>query len=98
MRRKIRSKSKAMPKKIPMRSCIGCGASKEKKDMIRVIRTPEGKVITDPGGRANGRGAYLCKDPACVGKAEKKKALSRALGCEIPAEIYDRLREAVSMK
>ena len=67
-----------MPKKVPMRSCVGCGEVKEKRMLIRVIRTPEGVVRPDSTGRANGRGAYLCPDPACVAKAEKRKALNVA--------------------
>ena len=85
-------------KKIPMRMCIACREMRAKKELMRVVRTQEGILAFDATGKLNGRGAYLCKDPACVDKAEKKKALSRALGCEIPAEIYDKLREAVSMK
>ena len=81
-----------MPKKVPMRSCVGCGEVKEKRMLIRVIRTPEGAVRPDSTGRANGRGAYLCPDPACVAKAEKRKALNRAFACEIPHEIYEELR------
>ena len=80
-----------MPKKVPMRSCIGCMEKKEKRDLVRVIRTPEGEIRLDPTGRANGRGAYLCRNPQCLEKARKKGALSRALQCEIPSSVYDEL-------
>lgn len=83
-------------KTIPMRSCVGCGEKKEKKQLIRVIRTPEGEVKVDLTGRGNGRGAYLCPDPACLEKAWKKKSLNRALSCEIPAEIYESLKSSLS--
>ena len=80
-------------KKIPMRQCIGCRTQKPKKELIRVGRSPEGEIRLDFKGKANGRGAYLCQDPACLKKAVKAKALSRALDCEIPQEVYDALGE-----
>ncbi len=80
-------------KKIPMRQCIGCRTQKPKKELIRVVRSPEGEIRLDFKGKANGRGAYLCQDPACLKKAVKAKALSRALDCEIPQEVYDALDE-----
>ncbi|MEE8817308.1 MAG: YlxR family protein [Lachnospiraceae bacterium] len=80
-----------MPKKVPMRSCIGCMEKKEKRDLVRVIRTPEGEIRLDPTGRANGRGAYLCRNPQCLEKARKKGSLSRTLQCEIPSSVYDEL-------
>lgn len=82
-----------MAKKIPMRSCTGCGAKKEKRELIRVIRTPEGSIVLDATGRANGRGAYLCRDLSCLEKARKKRALERSLGTQIPEEVYERLEE-----
>lgn len=80
-----------MPKKIPMRRCVGCGEVKSKKELIRVIRTPEGEICLDLTGRANGRGAYLCNNPDCLKKAQKRRSLGRSLGCEIPQEIYEEL-------
>lgn len=82
-----------MTKKIPMRRCVGCGASKSKKELIRVIRTPEGAIRLDTSGRANGRGAYICNNPDCLRKAQKRRSLNRSLGCEIPGEIYEELVE-----
>jgi len=81
------------PKKIPMRQCIGCRTQRPKKELIRVVRSPEGEIALDFKGKANGRGAYLCPDPACLKKAVKAKALSRALDCEIPQQVYDALGE-----
>lgn len=85
-----------MPKKIPMRQCVGCGEMKEKKSLIRIVRTPEGEIILDRTGRANGRGAYLCDDPACLRLARKKKALARAFRQAVPEPVYESLEAAMS--
>jgi predicted RNA-binding protein YlxR (DUF448 family) len=85
-----------LAKKIPMRSCTGCGAKKEKRELIRVIRTPEGSIVLDGSGRANGRGAYLCRNPECLEKARKKRALEKSLGAQIPEEVYERLSEGLA--
>ncbi len=81
-----------MAKKIPMRMCVSCREMRPKKELTRIVRTPEGGVLIDPTGRANGRGAYLCLKTACLDKAVKSRALERALGVEIPKETYDALR------
>ena len=78
-------------KKIPMRQCIGCREMKPKKELIRVVRSPEGTISLDFRGKAPGRGAYLCPDAACLKRAVKAKALNRAFETEIPQEIYDDL-------
>lgn len=78
-------------KKVPMRSCCGCREKKAKRDLIRVVRSPEGEVSFDITGRKAGRGVYICPDKACLAKAIKSKALARALECEIPEEVYKRL-------
>ena len=78
-------------KKIPMRQCLGCREMKPKKELIRVVRSPEGEISLDFRGKANGRGAYLCPDPACLKKAIRAKSLERALDSSIPEEIYARL-------
>lgn len=80
-------------KKIPLRQCLGCREMKPKRELIRVVRSPEGMISLDFRGKANGRGAYLCPDPECLKKAMKSRALERAFGSAVPAEIYDRLRE-----
>ncbi len=82
-----------MQKKIPQRQCMGCRERKAKRDLIRVVRTPEGEVSLDFGGKMNGRGAYLCPDPACLKKAIRSKALDRSLEVAIPQEVYDRLEK-----
>ena len=79
------------PKKIPLRRCNGCGEMKPKKELIRVILTPDGMIELDLTGKKNGRGAYVCRDAACFAKARKTKAIERSLGVAIPEEIYERL-------
>ena len=66
------------PKKTPMRKCVGCGEMKPKKELRRIVRSPEGEISVDLTGKKSGRGAYLCADPACLAKAEKGKRLDRA--------------------
>ncbi len=80
-----------MQKKIPMRQCLGCREQKPKKELIRVVRSPEGTIALDFRGKANGRGAYVCPNPACLKKAIKARALERALETAIPAEVYEQL-------
>ena len=80
-------------KKIPMRQCLGCREAKPKKELIRVVRSPEGQISLDFKGKASGRGAYICHDPQCLKKAIKSKALERAFSTQIPPEIYDKLNE-----
>ena len=82
-----------MEKKIPMRQCLGCREMKPKKELIRVVRSPEGEIRLDFKGKANGRGAYVCPDAGCLKKAVKAKALERAFSCQIPQEVYDALNE-----
>ena len=80
-------------KKIPQRQCMGCRERKEKREMIRVVRSPEGSVSLDFRGKAPGRGAYICPDMACLKKAIRSKALERSLEVAIPEEIYARLEQ-----
>ena len=84
-----------MQKKIPQRQCMGCRERKAKKELIRVVRTPEGNVQVDFGGKINGRGAYLCPDPECLRKAQRSKALERSLEIAIPEEVYTRLEKEI---
>ena len=82
-----------MAKKIPLRQCVGCGEMKGKKEMLRVLKTPEDEICLDKTGRKNGRGAYICLNQACLEKAKKSKALDRSLKTEIPEEIYQTIAE-----
>lgn len=80
-------------KKIPLRKCIGCGEMKEKRELIRIVRSPEGEISLDKVGRKPGRGAYLCPSLGCLRAARKAHRLERTFSCAVPAEIYDRLEE-----
>lgn len=82
-----------MSKKMPVRRCVGCQEMKNKKEMIRVIRTPEGEFELDATGKKNGRGAYLCPSRECLGKAVKSKGLERSFKQAIPPEVYSRLEK-----
>lgn len=82
-----------VPKKIPLRQCTGCREMKPKKELIRVVRSPENEISLDFRGKAQGRGAYVCPDMTCLKKAIKSKALERSLEVSIPEEIYAQLRE-----
>lgn len=82
-----------MPKKIPMRQCLGCREHKPKKELIRVVRSPEGTVSLDFKGKLPGRGAYVCPQAACLAKARKSKALERAFDTALPTEVYEALEQ-----
>ena len=82
-----------MQKKIPQRQCMGCRERKEKRQLIRVVRTPQGNVTLDFSGKLNGRGAYICPNPDCLKKALRSKALDRSLEVTIPEEVYARLEK-----
>ena len=79
-------------RKTPMRRCIGCQQSKEKRELIRIVRGPEGDVSLDPTGRKSGRGAYLCRNEACLAQAMKTKALERSLETAVDAQLYEILQ------
>lgn len=78
-------------KKKPERRCVGCNETRLKSELVRVVRSPEGEVSLDLTGKKSGRGAYICRDAACLKKARKAHRISNALSCEIPDEVYDRL-------
>ena len=80
-----------MEKKIPVRQCLGCREMKPTRELIRVVRSPEGTVSLDFRGKASGRGAYVCPNPQCLKKAIRARALERAFSVQIPPEIYERL-------
>lgn len=78
-------------KKIPVRQCLGCREHKPKRELVRIVRSPEGQVSLDRSGRMNGRGAYLCHDPECLRRAVKARALERAFGTAVPDDVLERL-------
>lgn len=83
-------------KKIPLRVCAGCQEQKNKKEMIRVVRTPEGTVEIDKTGKKSGRGVYICQDLTCLEKAYKEHRLERSLKTKVSDEIYESLRQELS--
>lgn len=85
----------AKVKKIPMRKCTGCGESFPKRDLIRVVRSPEGEVSLDFTGKKSGRGAYVCKSSTCFKKARKANRFRVNLECEIPDEVLGALEEEI---
>ena len=76
-------------KKVPQRQCVGCREMKDKKSLLRVVKSPEGTVSLDVGGKKPGRGAYVCHNVECLRRARKSRALERAFETAIPAEVYD---------
>ena len=83
-------------KKVPMRQCVGCAEMKSKKDLLRVIKTPEDEIVLDVTGRKNGRGAYICASMECLQNAQKRKGLDRSLKVAIPTEVYENLAREMS--
>ena len=84
-------------RKQPMRRCTGCGEHFPKKELIRVVRTPEGEIVLDGVGKMSGRGAYICKNVACLKKARKARRLESSLECSIPEEVYNKLEEELAV-
>lgn len=84
-------------KKIPERKCVGCAGRFPKNSLIRVLRTPEGEIVLDSTGKKSGRGAYICKNAACLQKARKARRLEVSLECSIPEAVYERLCEELSV-
>jgi len=84
-------------KKVPMRRCTGCGEHFPKRELIRIVRTPDGEILLDEVGKASGRGAYICKKASCLKKARKAKRLESSLEVLIPNEVYDRLEEELTV-
>ena len=83
------------PKKIPMRMCLGCNEMKPKKELIRVVKSPEGEISLDFTGKKSGRGAYICRSVECFNKARKGRRLEKAFSCKIDAGVYDAMAEAL---
>ncbi|MFZ7104640.1 MAG: RNase P modulator RnpM [Peptococcaceae bacterium] len=81
-----------LPKKTPLRMCIGCQQMFDKRDLHRIVRTPEGEILLDTTGKKSGRGAYICSSLECFKKVRKSKKLEKSLKAAIPAEMYDQLQ------
>ncbi len=84
------------PRKVPMRTCVGCRTVRAKRELVRVVRTPAGEVTVDPTGKLSGRGAYICPDRGCLEQARQGKRLERALKESIPADVYERLADMLA--
>ena len=82
-------------RKIPLRRCTGCNEQKPKKELVRVVRSPQGAIALDRVGKMPGRGAYLCPSAQCLAKARKAKRLERALDAQIPPEVYERIEQEI---
>ena len=82
-------------KKIPMRKCTGCGIQKPKKELVRVVKTPDGEILLDLIGKASGRGAYICNNADCLQKAKKSKRIDRTFEMKIPEEIYNQMEAQI---
>ena len=80
-------------RKVPMRQCVGCGEMKNKKEMLRVLKTAENEILLDATGKKNGRGAYLCFSGECLQKAMKGRGLERSFKMSIPKEVYEKLEK-----
>ena len=85
-------------KKQPERRCSGCGEHFPKKELVRVVRLPDGNIALDGGGKMSGRGAYICKNPSCLKKAKKGRRLESSLECPIPEEVYTKLEEELTVE
>ncbi len=83
-------------RKIPLRRCMGCYESKVKKELVRVVKNKEGEVSLDLTGKKAGRGAYICKNAACLAKAQKAKRIERSLECEISPELYEEMQKEIA--
>lgn len=81
---------------VPMRKCVGCGESRPKQELLRIVMTPEGRVMIDRGGKANGRGAYLCDDPDCLARARKRNSLNRSFRKTVDSAIYTRMEQELT--
>ena len=83
-------------KKVPLRKCVGCSESKPKNELTRIVKNKEQEVFIDETGKANGRGAYVCKDIRCLDKAIKTKAIYKALGKDLTEETIESLRQSLA--
>lgn len=85
-----------MAKKIPMRMCIGCGEMKPKKELIRIVKSPDGEISLDFTGKKSGRGAYLCRSQECLCGAQKSRRLEKSFSCRVQPEVYEVMIHALS--
>lgn len=84
------------PRRVPLRMCAGCGEHKPKKELVRVVRSPQGEISLDLVGKKPGRGAYVCRNPECLKKARKSKRIDKTLGCQITDEVWGQMEEEMA--
>ena len=84
------------PRRVPLRKCTGCGEMKPKKELVRVVKSPEGEIALDLTGRRAGRGAYVCRKRDCLAAARKAHRLEKAFACAIPDTLYDSMEEELA--
>ena len=89
-------KKTEVKKKVPERRCVGCRGTFLKRDLLRVVRSPEGEISVDFTGKKSGRGAYICRDVKCLRRARKSRRLERNLECDIPESVYDTMEQELS--
>lgn len=82
-------------RKIPLRKCIGCNQMKDKRELVRIVKNKDGDISVDLTGKANGRGAYICKSEECLKKARKASRLERAFSSQISTDVYDKLQKEI---
>lgn len=83
-------------KKVPIRMCCGCGENFPKRDMIRIVKSPEGEISLDTTGKKSGRGAYICPKIECLNKVQKNKRLDKVFSCKVPQEVYEVLKDELT--
>ena len=83
-------------RRIPMRKCTGCSEMKPKRELVRIVKSPEGDVSLDLTGKKSGRGAYICRSMACLQAARKARRLERAFACAIPDDVYDAMEKELA--
>ncbi len=83
-------------KKIPLRRCVGCMEMFDKRELVRIVKSPEGEISLDLTGKKSGRGAYICKNANCLKAAQKKRALDRSLGITVGDEVYKKMEEEIN--
>ena len=84
-------------RKIPLRTCIGCLQPKDKRELLRIVRSPEGRIFADATGKAAGRGAYVCKDTECLKAARTKRRLEKSFSCRIEASVYEEIENEIKV-
>ncbi|MBR5767460.1 MAG: YlxR family protein [Clostridia bacterium] len=95
-RGRVLSVNNVKVRKIPLRRCAGCGESFPKRELIRIVRTPEGVVTADETGKMNGRGVYVCRNSVCFSKIRKQKKLDKSLETNVPEEVYEQIGTIIS--